>query len=107
MAAIVRYELTEELCARVEMMRALEEEPTIVEVDVERHDVRTRTTAFTVCATRGYTSAEVTHAYATLERLTELAEATLGARHLQPDRAGVSDSLTVTAADSEADDAAE
>lgn len=96
MNAIVRYELVEELCARVEMMRALEEPTTITESE-SRHTERTRVAAFTVAVARGYAHAEVAHAYATLDRLTELAEATLGARHLETDRAGVTDSITVTA----------
>lgn len=98
MNAIVRYELTEELCARVEMMRALEEQPTITEAK-SSHTERTRTSAFAVAAARGYTPAEVSHAYATLDRLAELAEATLGARHLATDHAGVTDSITVTPED--------
>ena len=91
---IKRYELTEELCARIEMMRAEGETPTERQVIGEGSmtDHLDRSLVFnTVCA-RGYARDEVIHAYNTLSQLERLTESTLGAQ-----RVSVGDDLTIEA----------
>lgn len=104
---IARHELAESLCARIEMMRACDEAPTIQQVDESTgHDYLSRTAAFAVARARGYTNQEVVHAFATLDRLDELAESTLGVEH-HIDVSAAVDDLTVEAHGAEDDDAAE
>lgn len=99
-AVIDRYELIEEVSARVEMMRAEGEAPTIaVEESKDGLDHLSRIMLVSACRSRGYTMEEIKHALATRERLQELADATLGAQ-----RVTLSDNVTVEAHEEEGGD---
>ena len=83
METILRHELTEEIVARCEQIRANGETVRRVTVSESRHEHVTRAAVFSQARSRGYSADEVHFAYETLDESTKLADADLGATTLK------------------------
>lgn len=107
METILRHELTEEIVARCEQVRAAGTTVRRVSVTEGRHESLTRAAVFSQVRSRGYSQDEVSFAYETLGETEKLATDDVGSETLKVGDGASVEPLTEDAPADEDDDAAD